>query len=165
AGVIAGGAPLRGAYGYGGAIGHLPVDPQGPACACGRTGCLDAVAGLDGLLRRSGAGGRRPLVVEVEAEQLAQRAEAGEERVRAALAECGTCLGYAVAILVDLLNPAAVLLGGYYAPLARWLLPPLQRRVGTLAAAPDASGVQIAASTLGYEAAASGGAALALDAT
>jgi predicted NBD/HSP70 family sugar kinase len=53
-GVISGGLPLRGVRGYGGAIGHVCVDPSGPACACGRTGCLEAVAGVDALLRHAG---------------------------------------------------------------------------------------------------------------
>lgn len=88
----------------------------------------------------------------------------GEQRALTALAEVGSRLGYAVAVLVNLLNPAVILLGGYYAPLAPWLLPAVERECRPLTIAPDAGGLQLAASTLGYEVAALGGATVALDA-
>jgi predicted NBD/HSP70 family sugar kinase len=162
-GLISGGAPFRGVHGYGGTLGHLRVDPGGPVCGCGRTGCLDAVAGLDALLRRTGTEPQDIVARDVEVASLVRRADGGEESVLSALAEAGRWLGCAVAVLVDLLHPAVVLLGGYYAGLAPWLLPPLEREVRALALAPDAGGLQVAASHFGYEAAALGGAAVALD--
>lgn len=38
-GIISGGQLLRGSTGYSGEIGHMPLDPGGYLCACGRRGC------------------------------------------------------------------------------------------------------------------------------
>ena len=51
AGIIAGGAVLRGANGYAGEAGHMVVDPSGPLCSCGRRGCWERYASGSGLAR------------------------------------------------------------------------------------------------------------------
>ncbi|MEV4946703.1 ROK family protein [Streptomyces sp. NPDC053755] len=45
---------LRGAHGFAGEIGHLPVDAGGPMCRCGSRGCLEQYAGQAALLRAAG---------------------------------------------------------------------------------------------------------------
>jgi predicted NBD/HSP70 family sugar kinase len=44
AGVILDGCLRRGAHGMAGEIGHLPLDPNGPLCRCGMSGCFETVA-------------------------------------------------------------------------------------------------------------------------
>ncbi|MFD2355694.1 ROK family protein [Nonomuraea ferruginea] len=44
AGVILDGRLRRGGLGYSGELGHVQLDPEGPACRCGRRGCLEAMA-------------------------------------------------------------------------------------------------------------------------
>jgi glucokinase len=44
AGLVTGGRLRRGARGAAGEIGHVPVDPAGPLCACGQRGCLETLA-------------------------------------------------------------------------------------------------------------------------
>lgn len=41
AGIVVHGRILRGAGGMGGEVGHMPVDPAGPVCACGCKGCWE----------------------------------------------------------------------------------------------------------------------------
>src|SRR3954469_14088206 len=53
-GAIVGGRPLTGAAGYGGEIGHLPVNPDGAACRCGSRGCWETEVGEGALLGRAG---------------------------------------------------------------------------------------------------------------
>ncbi|MEL0283356.1 MAG: ROK family protein [Ilumatobacter sp.] len=48
-GIVRDGQLLSGANGHLGAFGHLLVDPDGPVCACGATGCLDLYAGAVSL--------------------------------------------------------------------------------------------------------------------
>ncbi len=151
AGVIVGGMPLHGANGYSGAIGHLPGDANGPACP---HTALDP----DVLIGRTGVVAR-----DVEVEQLARRAETGDEAALRGLARLGRSLGYAVALLANLLDPAVVLLGGDYAPLTEWLRPTLEQEHRRFAVEPDARGLRLAASNLGYDAPALGGAGVALD--
>jgi glucokinase len=52
AGLILDGRLRRGHHGVAGEIGHLCVDPGGPRCACGRRGCLEAVASGAAIARQ-----------------------------------------------------------------------------------------------------------------
>lgn len=159
AGIILDGRLRRGG-GYGGEIGHIQIDPNGPECRCGRVGCLEAVAGIGAILEQ---GALSPAEVEVEIEEVVRRARSGEARTIDLLESVGTSLGAGVAIVVNLLNPEVVILGGYYVPLAPWLLPAVQDEVRRRTIAPDVGGCQVVASSLGYDAAALGGAARVLD--
>ncbi|MBT2234249.1 ROK family transcriptional regulator [Nonomuraea sp. NEAU-A123] len=160
AGVILDGRLRRGGRGYSGEIGHIQIDPQGPECRCGRIGCLEAVAGIGAVLEHASPS---PVEVELEIEEVVRRARAGDARTLALLAGVGRDLGRGVAILANLLNPQVVILGGYYVPLAPWLLPAVQAEVRDRTIAPEAGGCQVVMSSLGYDAAALGGAARVLD--
>jgi predicted NBD/HSP70 family sugar kinase len=52
------GAPMRGAHGNAGEIGHLPMVPDGEPCACGNRGCLERYLSLEALERLEPAIGR-----------------------------------------------------------------------------------------------------------
>ncbi|WP_412538269.1 ROK family transcriptional regulator [Longispora sp. K20-0274] len=121
AGIIAGGRPLRGARGYSGELGHVPVVPDGPVCGCGRRGCLEAVVGLAALI---GGPPASPEQLATAVHGLVTGAEAGDRTVLAALDVAGTRLGRGLAVLANLLNPEIVILGGYYVPLAPGCCPP-----------------------------------------
>ncbi|GAA0360489.1 ROK family protein [Microbispora corallina] len=101
--IVVDGGLLRGAHGGAGEFGHLPVAADGPRCACGNTGCLEAVIGERGLLD-------------------AARARGLGEPDGEILREAGGVLGRAVAGLVNILDPAAVLvLGEGTRDWERWL--------------------------------------------
>ncbi|MEU6967780.1 ROK family transcriptional regulator [Kitasatospora aureofaciens] len=127
AAVVVGGRLLRGARGYAGELGHVPVHPEGPRCACGAHGCLEQYAGETAVLRAAGLSSLRGDWVTL----LAERAGAGDEPARAALAAAGSALGIAAAGAVNLLDPAGVVLGGGYARLAPWLLPAMRRELAS----------------------------------
>ncbi|MET9436414.1 ROK family transcriptional regulator [Streptomyces sp. NPDC006551] len=55
--IVVNGELLRGAHGFAGEIGHLPVDANGPLCRCGSHGCLEQYAGQSALLRAAGLPG------------------------------------------------------------------------------------------------------------
>ncbi|MER7751257.1 ROK family transcriptional regulator [Kitasatospora sp. NPDC097643] len=120
--IVVGGRLLRGARGYAGEFGHVPVRPDGPLCACGAHGCLEQYAGETAVLRAAGLADVRGDWVAL----LAERAGAGEQAVLAALAGAGSALGIAAAGAVNLLDPAEVVLGGGYARLEPWLLPAMR---------------------------------------
>ncbi|MYX55032.1 ROK family protein, partial [Streptomyces sp. SID8382] len=54
AAVVLDGQLLRGTHGFAGELGHVPVRPEGPECACGGRGCLEQYAGEEAVLRASG---------------------------------------------------------------------------------------------------------------
>jgi predicted NBD/HSP70 family sugar kinase len=162
AGVITDGRLLRGAHGFTGELGHVQLDPAGPECGCGRRGCLEALAGVAGLLRRASPDSfaeGTPSDWEPEIAEVARRARAQDKVTLDALAEVGTWLGQGAAVLANVVNPEVIILGGYFVPLAQWLLPAAQEELSQRALAPDAGGARLVASTFGHDAAATGGAA------
>ncbi len=91
-GFVIDGKLLDGEMGNAGHIGHINVEPDGPMCACGSNGCLEAVA----------SGGA------IEKETGMPATEASEEvKIR-----CGYFVGKAISIAVNLLNIPTVLIGG-----------------------------------------------------
>ncbi|TDE59939.1 ROK family transcriptional regulator [Nonomuraea mesophila] len=159
AGIILDGRLRRGRLGYSGEIGHVQLDPDGPACPCGRRGCLEVMAGIGAVLRRKVS----PAEVQMEIEEAVRLARAGDAGTLATLDAVGRSLGKGVSILANLLNPEVVVLGGYYVPLAPWLLPAVHDELGRRVIALEAGGCQVVASALGHDAAALGGAARVLD--
>jgi predicted NBD/HSP70 family sugar kinase len=166
AGIVAAGQLIRGGLGYAGEIGHVPVDlgnagAGGPACACGRRGCLESTASVGALLRRLGRSPGDDMAAEVD--DVIRRARTQEPAVLAALRDVGRHLGHATSLLANILNPEVVILGGYYVPLAPWLLPAAHEELAGRAVAPDTGGLRLVASALGTDAAAAGAAAHVLD--
>ena len=100
AAIVVDGQLLRGTRGFAGELGHVPVRPDGPSCACGGRGCLEQYAGQEAVLRAAGLQPREDLVG-----LPAEHAEKGEEGVRAALRDAGTALGIALTGAVNLLDP------------------------------------------------------------
>ncbi len=131
AGVVLRGELFRGASGFAGEFGHLTIDPYGPPCGCGGRGCLERLAGQDALLRLAGwdarmrCAGARP---EWPGAMLADSAREGHAKTLEALSQVGHTLGIAIASLANLLDPEAVLLGGYLAPITEWLREPIETR-------------------------------------
>ncbi|HEX6447351.1 MAG TPA: ROK family protein [Streptosporangiales bacterium] len=166
-GVISGGRLLRGSTGFAGEIGHTPLDVQGRPCGCGRRGCWETAVGLRGLLRLATGPGdplRDPaLDLAGRLTTLRERAESGDRRTLDALAQLGTAVGVGAGIVVNLVNPQVLVLGGYFAAFTPYLHDALMAELRARAVAPDAAGCRVVASTLGFTAAARGGAHAALD--
>ncbi|MGV9290187.1 ROK family protein [Streptomyces sp. NPDC003719] len=131
AAVVVDGRLLRGTRGFAGELGHMPVHPDGPDCACGGRGCLEQYAGEKAVLRAAGVEPGEDRVG-----LLAGRAADGDEGVRRALREAGTALGIALTGAVNLLDPESVVLGGALAGLAPWLLPSLREELARRTAGP-----------------------------
>ncbi len=141
--VVVDGRLLRGRHGFAGELGHVPVRPAGPTCACGGRGCLEQYAGEEAVLR---AAGLEPGADRVRL--LSQRAAEDDKKVRRALRGAGTALGVALTGAVNLLDPEAVVLGGALSELAPWLLPSLERELARRTAGPACA---VSVSRLGSE--------------
>jgi predicted NBD/HSP70 family sugar kinase len=121
------------------------------------------LAGQDTLLRLAGwdsrmrTEGTRP---EWPGAMLARSAREGHSRTLQALSKVGHTLGIAVASLANLLDPEAVLLGGYFAPLAEWLTGPIEAELETRALAGRRMRCRVLPARLGGEAAVRGAVAM-----
>jgi predicted NBD/HSP70 family sugar kinase len=149
AGIVLDGALYRGTRGWSGEIGHIPIDPDGPACRCGARGCLEQYAGQEAVLRAAG-------VTTVEA--LASAAADAETAALAALTAAGGALGMAVAAVVNLLDVKTIVLGGSYASLLPWLRDPIAAEAGRRVLTAAWSPVRLHAAALGPDAAMRGAA-------
>jgi predicted NBD/HSP70 family sugar kinase len=109
---VLGGRVFQGTSGWAGEIGHVTVDPDGPPCRCGSTGCLEQYAGLRAMLRsaRLPEGSSPDLLVE--------RVEGGNAAARRAVASAARALGIALAGVVNVLDIRTVVLGGHLADVA-----------------------------------------------
>ncbi len=155
AGIVLDGALYRGARGWSGELGHVPVRPDGPVCRCGGRGCLERYAGQEAILHVAGPGDG---TADAALHRLARRAGAGDPATLRALTDAADALGVVVAGVVNLLDVDTVVLGGIYAPLAAWLRPGIEAEIGRRVLTADWSPVAVRASALGGEAAVVGAA-------
>lgn len=109
-GIVANGSVYRGSRGGAGEFGHFPVDPQGPLCACGNRGCLEAIIGSTGLVRSAQAEG--VLRAGQGIERLQELADRGNPKAAAIYAQAAGLLARAVAALVTVLDPEVVIVLG-----------------------------------------------------
>jgi glucokinase len=131
-GLILGGNLWRGGRGYAGEVGHIIVNPDGARCACGLQGCLEAESSAGAIIRKYAALTRKADVVtssaitaeDVTAEDIYNRAKGGEKAAREAFARAGYYLGIGLGILINLLNPEKILLGGGVMTTGEYLLAP-----------------------------------------
>ncbi|MGB8940669.1 MAG: ROK family transcriptional regulator [Streptomyces sp.] len=166
-GIISDGRLLQGSAGFAGEIGHMPLDPGGLPCACGRVGCWETLVGLRALLRQAAPPHDPVHDPTVDLEQrltkLRRRADTGDAATLAALERIADGLALGVALLADVLNPRAVVLGGYFTHFGDYLIDRVRAEFSARVMAPEAGGCEIMLSSLGFSAAARGGAYLALD--
>ncbi|MDN4614048.1 ROK family protein [Leifsonia sp. F6_8S_P_1B] len=102
------GEVVEGAYGVAGEIGHLPLTSPDRICACGRRGCVEAVAATNAIVAAiSAAHGR-----DVSIEEAVDLARAGDAAAIDAFGEAGAVIGRAIASLVNMVGPELVIIGG-----------------------------------------------------
>lgn len=132
AGHIINGQPYRGFNGIAGEIGHTTVNPTGRRCRCGLQGCLEAEIGSFAMVDKARAAIRegRPTALaqspDFKLKDIVRCALAGDALARELITEAGHQLGVAVANLVNIMNPARVILGGRLSQAGELLLEPLR---------------------------------------
>jgi glucokinase len=161
AGLILDGKLYRGARGLAGELGHTTIVPDGPLCACGNRGCVEALAAGLALARRM-----RELDAQVgdaiTAREVIALAREGNPHAYQVLHEAGTFLGMALANAVNLLNPERIALGGGVALDADELLrEPARAEMQKRAFAHSAESVSLVRARLGDDAGLVGAARLA----
>jgi N-acetylglucosamine repressor len=117
-GLVVGGEVLRGRHNVAGEFGHLPLNIDGPRCACGATGCWEAyVSNLATLSRYVGhaIGPRQPVPAEsvsLTIEELVARGRDGDGKAMTALLATARYLGLGLASIVNAFDPARIYVGG-----------------------------------------------------
>jgi predicted NBD/HSP70 family sugar kinase len=134
-GLIISGEIFRGAGGGAGDLGHLNVDPSGPACYCGRNGCLQSLIGPQNLLT---VGDLLPAdeaarLIDHQPEEairiIVKAIDEGHAAMLQILKRAGAALGDAIDDVIGVANPHTVILGGYLGALSTYLMASIEERI------------------------------------
>ena len=172
-GIIIGDQVVHGVTGTAGEVGHMTIDVNGPPCPCGRsTGCLEALASGTAIARMA----REAIAAEVqtavlaiaggdpnavEAAHVVEAARQGDRVAREIFGRAATYLGVGVANLLNLLNPARVIIGGGVSKAGDLLFDPVRRIARQRAFERPGRDAEIVAAALGDDAGPVGVAAVA----
>ena len=132
-GIIIDGEVYYGENGYAGEFGHIQVVQDGELCYCGKKGCLETVASgraITQIARDRIAKDATTIMTkdqhlridQIDAEAVMKAASLGDQFSIEILEEAGRHLGAGIGILINLLNPALVILGGGVAMASPFLL-------------------------------------------
>lgn len=140
AGIVSNGKIHRGSDGSAGDIGHICVDKNGPLCACGNIGCLEAMtagpaiaakameAARNGIsptlsqMRESNAGFIRP-------EDVNAACREGDQAALDIIRDSGQMIGDVMASLVNFFNPSHIFIGGGISNFGNHLLVAIRKAV------------------------------------
>jgi glucokinase len=122
-GIIVDGRLVRGQRGYGGELGHVPIDLDGPLCMGGCRGCLAAYLASTSLSRRArelgvpvpGSALRALAGVDpaaITSELVFRAAAAGDAAMRALVDEACEALAAGLGGILNSLNPDVVVVTG-----------------------------------------------------
>ncbi|HEU5320831.1 MAG TPA: ROK family protein [Methylomirabilota bacterium] len=136
AGIVLDGHLVRGVAGFGGELGHTPVNFDGPACWCGGRGCLAVYASGRGIAEaaqaRVAGAAAAPLLAAaggdprgITAALVFRAAAAGDPVAAAVVDEACQALGASLGTVVNGLNPEVVVITGGVAE----SLVPLEKRI------------------------------------
>ncbi|MFI6024643.1 ROK family protein [Amycolatopsis magusensis] len=110
-GIVSGGRPWPGLAHGSCELGHLIVDRNGPACGCGRSGCVQALASGPATLRRAaGLLGHEPGF-----DEFCQAYQDARGWALVAVQESCAALAAAAVGIAELAHPSRVLIGGGFA--------------------------------------------------
>ena len=133
-GVIADGRIMSGSHGYGGEISHIPMGRAGYLCPCGNRNCIETELSLPGFLRKyhdrnpdHPIPGDQPLNAQWDA--YVERCREEDMDALAVAEESGELLGSLVALLVNLLDPETIMIGGCVDQIADLLQPVTERQL------------------------------------
>jgi predicted NBD/HSP70 family sugar kinase len=139
AGLVLRGALFQGDGSGAGEIGHVVVADDGELCRCGRTGCLETMAGMRAIERDATAAAGRPIDIRA----LRRALDANEPWAAPIVDRAATPLGHAIAGLIGALDIQRIVLLGPVTELGERWLATVRREAATRALAPLADDVEI----------------------
>jgi len=137
-GIVLDGRLHSGASGTAGEISHVTVAVGGPPCTCGKRGCLMSYASGTGISRMAYdaidrnphsilAGKALPDRARIPAEEICECARAGDESARGIIETAGYYSGLGLSLIVQVLNPEKIILGGGLFRIGQDFLAPVMR--------------------------------------
>ena len=109
-GIFANGKLISGNRGMAGEFGHVPLDPSGLLCSCGRRGCWETFASCRAALRYFKD--LEPKSKEITFHELLNLAEEGSQHAAEALTKQAVYLGRGLQLIIAALSPSLILVAG-----------------------------------------------------
>ena len=108
--ILANGQLFSGHNGMAGEFGHIPIDPNGPRCGCGKNGCWEVFSSSRAALRYYRE--LRPKGPVVTFPELLNRAEEGDSAAAQALAMQAKWIGRGLRMIIASVSPSTILIAG-----------------------------------------------------
>lgn len=109
-GVFANGQLISGHHGLAGEFGHIPMDPDGPRCACGQKGCWETFASCRAAVRYYRE--LSPKGRGISFHELLNLAEEGNAQASQALEKQAQWIGRGLRMILAALSPGTILIAG-----------------------------------------------------
>ena len=123
AGLILDGKLYSGTNDNAGEVGHIRLAEDGPV-GFGKAGSFEGFCGGNGIARLAERMGGAP---GVSAKELAARAKDGDAFARSVFEKSGEMLGRGLSVLIDVLNPEKIVIGGIFMRSGELLTPSMER--------------------------------------
>lgn len=141
-GIIMDGKLRKGACGFSGELGHIPVVENGELCYCGKHGCLETIASGNALSKMAKAdilSGKNSMLNQLSPEELERiepdviikAANKGDQYAIQLLSNVGAHMGKGISILIQLFNPELIILSGQIAAAKQYITLPMQQAINT----------------------------------
>ena len=134
-GMILNGKIFRGNNGFAGEFSHIPLFKNGKLCQCGKHGCLETEASLIAVIATAKQGIKDGHVTslanykEIDADLIIREATKGDAFSVRLISEAAYHVGEGLAILIHLMNPAAIVLSGKGSIVGKLWLAPIQQAI------------------------------------
>ncbi len=172
-GIIFDGAIYHGRTGSAAEGGHMSIDYRGPLCACGKRGCVEALAAGPAIAARAraklAAGNCHSSAIldlaygdasQITSEMVLKANAAGDSMAREVLAETVELLTVWLGNIVDLLDPDVLVIGGGVAVMLQPWFAEISSRLPSWCVNPRASEIPLRMAHYGADAGIAGAAAL-----
>jgi len=137
-GMILDGKLYSGSTGFAGELSHIKLEDGGELCICGKRGCLETEGSATSLMREVRKGVMQNVVSvlttrykdnldAITPEIVIDAARAGDEFAILQLNHIGMALGKGLSILIQLLNPEIIIIGGPLSSARQFVLTPIQQ--------------------------------------
>ncbi len=169
-GMILNGKLFRGETGYAGEFSHIPINDNGKLCECGKRGCLETETSLlimaQEAIHQIETGtevgiNQKPL--SYMSEEIMNSAINGNHYSIALLEKIGKALGKGIGILIQIMNPGMIVLGGRGAKAGKIIKAPIDQAIIQNCIPRLAEKVDLTVSDLGKKATLLGAAALVVE--
>lgn len=116
-GIILNGQLYRGSRGFAGEMGHVPVDPEGEICVCGKRGCLATILGGYAIVNQAkqkieeGLWNRKN-DSQLVFKEIVDAAKEGNKELEDIIHKAGHHLGVGLSVLINIFNPEKIIISG-----------------------------------------------------